>query len=184
MPSLVTHAAIGVAAGLALADNSMPARFYILSVLCAVLPDADIAAFFLRIPYHHFLGHRGFFHSFTFAFLLGLMVVCVFFSHLKVLSLTWFLFVGYFFLLTALHCLLDAFTNGRLGVALFSPFDNHRYFFSFRPIMVSPISVASFFTNWGLQVMVSEMLWVWLPLFSLLLLIRLAMGPVLSAQDL
>jgi hypothetical protein len=32
------------------------------------------------------------------------------------------------FLATAGHGLLDAMTNGGLGLAFFSPFDNHRYF--------------------------------------------------------
>jgi inner membrane protein len=54
-------------------------------------------------------------------------------------------------------------TNGGLGVAFFAPFQNDRYFFPWRPIQVSPIGVASFFSEWGLRVVRSELQWVWLP---------------------
>jgi len=52
----------------------------------------------------------------------------------------------YFFLATASHGLLDALTDGGLGVAFFAPFDNHRYFLPWRPIHVSPIGAGRFFT--------------------------------------
>ena len=68
----------------------------------------------------------------------------------------------YFFLATVSHGLLDALTNGGLGVAFFSPFDTTRYFFPFRPIQVSPIG-AHFFSARGISVVQSELLWVWLP---------------------
>jgi inner membrane protein len=180
MPSLITHTAIGVGAGLALADGTMPLRFYALSIVCAILPDADVLAFFLKIPYGHVLGHRGFCHSLTFAALAAIAVVVIFFPHNK--GSSWFLFAGYFFALIALHDLLDAFTNGGLGIALLSPFDNHRYFFSFRPILVSPLSPAAFFSEWGLRVVVSEFLWVWVPVFAVLAALRVIFGPFMSMR--
>ena len=54
-------------------------------------------------------------------------------------------------------------TNGGLGVALLAPFSEERFFFSFRPIQVSPIGAGAFFTEWGLRVLKSEGLWVGLP---------------------
>jgi membrane-bound metal-dependent hydrolase YbcI (DUF457 family) len=69
----------------------------------------------------------------------------------------------YFFLATASHGVLDAFTNGGLGVAFFAPFHNARYFFPVTPIEVSPISVRAFFTARGARVMASELIWIWLP---------------------
>jgi inner membrane protein len=51
---------------------------------------------------------------------------------------------------------LDAMTNGGLGVAFFAPFDTTRYFFPWRPITVSPIGVGSFFTHRGALVVLSE----------------------------
>lgn len=66
----------------------------------------------------------------------------------------------------ASHGLLDAFTNGGLGIAFFSPFDPRRYFFPWRPVQVSPIGMA-FFGRWGLRVLRSEVVWIWLPLAAL-----------------
>jgi inner membrane protein len=68
--------------------------------------------------------------------------------------------------------MLDMFTNGGLGCALFAPFDNTRYFFPWRPIKVAPIGVGSFFTERGWAVFLSELKWVGLP--SIVLLITAA----------
>src|SRR5215471_12262322 len=70
---------------------------------------------------------------------------------------------SYLFVATVSHGLLDAMTNCGLGVAFFSPFDTARYFLPWRPILVSPISVAQFFSGRGLAVLQSEILWIWLP---------------------
>jgi inner membrane protein len=69
----------------------------------------------------------------------------------------------YFFLATASHGFLDAMTDGGLGVAFFAPFDNRRYFLPWRPIHVSPVGAARFFTHRGLEVLQGELLWIWLP---------------------
>jgi inner membrane protein len=61
------------------------------------------------------------------------------------------------------HGLLDAATNGGLGVAFLSPFSNRRYFFSFRPVEVSPIGIRPFFSERGIEVLRSEAFWIWLP---------------------
>jgi len=53
-------------------------------------------------------------------------------------------------------------TNGGLGVAFFSPFDTTRYFFAIRPVDVSPIDVGEF-SAYGLKVLASEAIWIWLP---------------------
>jgi len=57
---------------------------------------------------------------------------------------------------------LDAMTDGGLGIAFFSPFHTARYFFPFTPIAVSPIG-AHFFSERGLSVLLSEFRWVWFP---------------------
>ena len=36
--------------------------------------------------------------------------------------------------------------------------------------MVSPISVGAFFSKWGLMVIKSELLWVWLPSFLMVVI--------------
>jgi inner membrane protein len=69
----------------------------------------------------------------------------------------------YLFLAAASHGILDAMTDGGLGIALLAPFDDTRYFFPFRPIEVSPINIRRFLSGRGLAVLASELLWVWLP---------------------
>ena len=59
--------------------------------------------------------------------------------------------------------MLDAMTNGGLGVAFFSPFDTTRYFLPFRPVEVSPIGVREFFTGRAWNILISEMKWIWIP---------------------
>ena len=69
----------------------------------------------------------------------------------------------YFTVVTASHGVLDALTNGGLGIAFFAPFDSTRYFFAWRPVRVSPISITAFFSRWGVRIVLSEMLYIWLP---------------------
>jgi inner membrane protein len=176
MPSLISHAAVAVAAGVAFAPRDAPTQFWTLAILCSILPDADVIGFSFGIPYHHFFGHRGFFHSPFFSLLLSIFVVDIFFRHTEVFSSRWFFYLIFFFLLAATHGILDAFTNGGLGIALLSPFENSRYFFPWTPIEVSPIGVKAFFSQWGLAVVKSELQWVWLPSFIVVLLSALISG--------
>jgi inner membrane protein len=142
----------------------MPARFWVLSAVCGVLPDADALGFYLGVPYGSTFGHRGFTHSLLFALIIGLLVTELFFGNAPRFSREWWSLVAFFFVVTASHPLLDMLTNGGLGAAIFSPFDTTRLFFPWRPVQVSPIGVASFFTARGLAVIKSELLWIWLPL--------------------
>ncbi len=66
-------------------------------------------------------------------------------------------------LFTLSHGLLDALTDGGLGIAFFAPFNETRYFFPWRPIMVSPIGLSQFFSSWGLGVLLSELIWIGIP---------------------
>ena len=68
----------------------------------------------------------------------------------RALVLRRFLFL---FVSTLSHGLLDMLTNGGLGVALFVPMSNERYFFPWRPITVSPIGLSRFVSAWGLRVL-------------------------------
>lgn len=161
MASVFTHAFFAVALGKVYAGAArMPARFWLLAALCAVLPDADVLAFFFGVSYGDVLGHRGLTHSLLFALLLAAAVVLVFFRGREFRKGA---LVVYFFLATASHGVLDALTDGGLGVAFFAPFDETRYFFPWRPLVVSPIGVGRFFSEWGLAVIASEFVWVWVP---------------------
>lgn len=163
MPTIFTHAAVGLSAGLAVSNKISSKRLWLLSPICAALPDADVIGYRLGIPYSHFFGHRGFFHSIFFALLVGLATALIFFRKEGCFSKKWWCWCLYFFLLTASHGILDAFTNGGLGIALLSPFDNTRYFFWKTPILVSPIGARAFLTKRGLAVLVNEFRWVWMP---------------------
>ncbi len=165
MPSVISHAVVAVAAGITFAPRDVPHHFWSLSIACSMIPDADIIGFSLGIPYQHLFGHRGFFHSPFLGLLMSIFLVFVLFRDIEIFSRQWFFYFIFFFLLSASHGILDAFTNGGLGIALLSPFDNTRYFFPWTPIMVSPIGMKAFFSKWGLAVIKSEVLWVWLPSF-------------------
>jgi inner membrane protein len=78
-------------------------------------------------------------------------------------AVDWRLLWLYLFLAAASHGLLDAMTNGGLGVAFFAPFDNTRYFLAWRPIEVSPVSFSRFFSGQGAAVLLNEFLWIWIP---------------------
>ena len=173
MPTAISHAAVAVAAGIAFAPRDVPTYFWPLSIVCSTIPDADVIAFSFGIPYGHFFGHRGFFHSPFFALLLSVFLVGLFFREIGIFSRQWFFYFIFFFLLSASHGVLDAFTNGGLGIALLSPFNNTRYFFPWTPIMVSPIGIQGFFSTWGLSVIKSEFLWIWLPSFLLVVVSKL-----------
>ena len=165
MPSVISHAVVAVATRAAFAPRDVPNHFWSLSLVCSTIADADVIAFSFGIPYQHLFGHRGFFHSSFFGLLMSIFLVCLFFRDVEIFSRQWSFYFIFFFLLSTSHGILDALTNGGLGIALLAPFDNTRYFFSWRPIMVSPISAGAFFTGWGLMVIKSELLWVWLPSF-------------------
>lgn len=164
MPTLISHTVVAVANGKAFAPKDVPIYFWLLSIICSIIADADVVGFHLGVPYDHFFGHRGFFHSPFFGLLLSLFIVTIFFKNETVFSKQWFFYFIFFFFLSASHGILDAFTNGGLGIALLSPFDNARYFFPWTPIVVSPLGVKGLLSNWGLMVMKSEILWIWLPL--------------------
>ena len=115
-------------------------------------PDLDVLAFALGIPYASPWGHRGFTHSITFALLVGAAI------GLSVRDRK----TGILAMLTVLsHPLLDSLTNGGLGVALFWPLTDARYFAPWQPIPVSPIGRA-FFSARGLTVATAEV-WMLLP---------------------
>ena len=162
MASAFSHAIASVAIGSMFTSVTRPARFWVLGMTCAVLPDADVVAFAFGIPYEHMLGHRGLSHSLAFAASLAAIVVAVAFRrdvYAGQRTKLW----SYFFAVTASHGVLDAMTTGGLGVAFLAPFSDSRYFLPWRPILVSPISVTRFFTERGLAVIRSEAVWIWLP---------------------
>ena len=162
MASVFSHAVAALGIGACFYRPSIPKRVWAIGVLCSVLPDFDVIGFRLGVRYSDFWGHRGFTHSLFFAALIAGAAVFLGFRRVAPVVGRSYLWV-YFFLATASHGILDAMTDGGLGVAFFAPFDNRRYFLPWTPIHVSPIGVGRFFTHRGLAVLESEFLWIWLP---------------------
>lgn len=162
MASLLSHAVAALGIGACFYRPGMPKRVWVLGAVCSMIPDLDVLGFRFGIHYSDFWGHRGFTHSLVFAALLASTLILIGFRQI-LLSFGRFPLWVYFFLATASHGLLDAMTDGGLGVAFFSPFNNHRYFLPWTPIRVSPIGFGRFFTDRGLAILQSEFLWVWLP---------------------
>jgi inner membrane protein len=155
VPTILTHPAVALLKTWA---PRLPLRVGVAGACATILPDFDVAAFALGIPYEHMLGHRGFTHSIVFA----LLVAAIATPLLRVEGHRRVTFAFLFFCATS-HGLLDACTDGGLGVAFFAPFSGRRYFFPWTPIRVSPIG-AGFFSPRGLATLRSELIWLWLPL--------------------
>ncbi|MGL4315168.1 MAG: metal-dependent hydrolase [Pseudomonas sp.] len=164
MTTLISHPLPILALGLALGPRWIPPRLLLASLLFTCLPDADVLAFKLGIAYADAFGHRGFSHSLLFAGLSGALgaLGCRLLGCGPLRAFFWIA------LATASHSLLDAATDGGLGVAWLWPWSEQRFFLPWRPIEVSPF-VNGFFSQRGLQVLASEARWVWLPCLALAL---------------
>ncbi len=172
MASVFSHAVVALGIGSCFYQPRTPKRVWVIGALCSVIPDLDVIGFRFGIHYGDFWGHRGFTHSLFFAALLATLAVLLAFRQ-AVPGISRYALWTYFFLATASHGLLDAMTDGGLGVAFFSPFNNTRYFLPWTPIRVSPIGITRFFTFRGLEVVQSELLWIWLPTALLVLAVWL-----------
>jgi inner membrane protein len=165
MPTAITHALAGVAVGHLLAPTPVPWPYHLVTLGLGVLPDLDVISFSFGIPYSSRYGHRGVSHSLFLALLIGPLLGLATAGPFD--APWWQLAIAYTAALAS-HTVLDAFTDGGLGVAFFSPLTDRRFFFPWRPIRVSPIGRAAF-SRWGLSALLSEVFWVWLPLGALLI---------------
>jgi inner membrane protein len=170
--TVFSHAVAALGIGACFYRPGIPKRVWVLGALCAAAPDLDVIGFAFGVGYGDPFGHRGFTHSLVFAAFLATAAAGLAFPrgapNIGRLPL-W----TYFFLATASHGLLDAMTNGGLGVAFFAPIDNSRYFLPWTPIQVSPIGITNFVADGGLSVIPSELLWIWLPSALLVVIVLL-----------
>ena len=174
MPTIITHSVIAASAAYGFRSKKESIKFFILSIVCSILPDADVIGYYyLYIPYHHFFGHRGFFHSPFFAVLLSIFIVFIFYRKEVTFSKQWWKYVLYFFILTSTHGLFDALTNGGYGIALLSPITNNRFFFPWTPIEVSPLGIKGFLSQRGLAVLTNELLLIWAPSFLIVIFFKI-----------
>ncbi|MEP1420836.1 MAG: metal-dependent hydrolase [Erythrobacter sp.] len=156
MPTVFTHAVVPLALAVAVGRTRVSPRLAIVGAVLAVLPDADVAGFRFGIEYAHEWGHRGATHSIVFAAICAAALSAIW---KEARSLVAFAFLT---LSMASHGVLDTLTNGGLGAALLWPFDNTRIFAPETPILVSPIG-RNFFSERGLDTLMSELWWIWLP---------------------
>jgi inner membrane protein len=167
MASAPTHVVATAAVATFFYRPRVPWPLWLLGAALAVAPDLDVIGFRFGVPYDSLLGHRGLTHSLPFALAVsGLLTFSAYRSGAG--PLTWKQVWLFLFLAMALHGVLDAFTNGGLGIAFFAPFSSERYFFPVRPLEVSPLSITGFLTGRGLAILASEVRWVWIPSLALM----------------
>ena len=136
------HVAVGMATARIVARRGSSRRrlavgMVLLSGL-ALLPDADVIAFPLGVPYDAEWGHRGAAHALACAALVALVsaaAACPLRLGPARTGVAVLVAVGS-------HGLLDLFTDGGLGIALFWPLSNARHFAPWQPIPVAPIGRA------------------------------------------
>ncbi|KDE91640.1 metal-dependent hydrolase [Stenotrophomonas maltophilia] len=212
MPSIITHAAVPLALWCAADRGRIPPRLLVAGVIAAMLPDADVLAFALHIPYADAFGHRGASHSLLFAGVLAALAAALAFfgsrqpwsaQHSSGSRRPWSAVscqprlaptkagptlastvqaAVFVFVCAASHPLLDAMTSGGLGVALAWPWSEQRFFAPWRPIRVSPFA-PQFFSARGVATLLSELRWVWLPLAGAVVAWKLIQPAPAASRD-
>jgi inner membrane protein len=169
MPTVMSHAVVGVALGTLTSLPRRPRAFWLVSAVLPVLPDLDVFGRAFGIGFYSTWGHRGVSHSFVAAAIIGAVAALLLHRRLGARLAP---LAVYFAAITASHGVLDALTNGGPGVAFFVPFDGTRYFLPWRPIPVSPLA-PNFFSEWGWRVFTAELVMLWLPAGLVALFARL-----------
>ncbi len=160
MPTIFTHAVVPLAIAVAAGRGHISPKLAVAGAVFAILPDADVVAFRFGIDYADTWGHRGATHSFAFAAICAGALALIWKEARSVLGIAFLTFA------MASHGLLDTLTDGGLGAALYWPFDNARIFAPETPVRVSPIG-RGFFSARGLETILSELRWIWLPCLGL-----------------
>jgi inner membrane protein len=156
--SAITHFIVGASVGWAAMESRALRRplpgwaIPLTAGLWGVLPDLDTYAMMaFHVPRGSLFSHRGFFHSPFFLAMLALVVAAVAVRGRACLPLA-ALWAG----AAITHPLLDMLTDGGSGVMLLYPLTPERFFFPWRPIRVSPLSIARFFDRAG-EILLSEL---------------------------
>ena len=154
----MTHALVPAAIAAGLGQRVIPAPILAAGAILAMAPDLDVFGMRLGIA-----SHRGVTHSLAIAGAIGLGFALLH-RRLRAGFLVTFLFL---FAAVASHGALDAFTNGGSGIEFLWPFSDERTFAPWRPVEVSPLGIRGFFTARGVEVLKSEVIWIWLPVLAL-----------------
>ncbi|MDR3428416.1 metal-dependent hydrolase [Silvimonas sp.] len=159
MTTIVTHALVAATIVRTLPAHWRSRSLYLLAMSGSMAPDLDTLGFRFGVAYGSDFGHRGATHSIVFAIALGLLLALWQRQRHGPPLLRWWTILT---LTTVTHLLLDAVTDGGLGVAALWPFSSTRFFFPVHPVVVSPIG-AHFFSHRGVATLWSELAWVGLP---------------------
>jgi inner membrane protein len=159
VPTLLGHSAVPLAIGLGLGRPAVDRRLLAAGVVASLLPDLDVIGLRLGVSYGAVLGHRGLSHSLLAALLVGLAGAALA-RPLRARPGTAFLYLA---LAAASHPLLDALTDGGMGVMLLWPLSDERFFAPVRVIEVAPLGLRRFLSAHGVSVLWSELRWLWLP---------------------
>ena len=159
MPTVISHPAIPLAIGLGLGSGLVSRRLLAAGVVSCIVPDLDVYVPGFVSDYVGAFDHRGLTHSIAFALFCGALAAA-FAGRLQARRGVAFLFVS---VAAASHGFLDAFTTGGPGILFFWPFSDERHFMPLQFIQVSPIGIRAFISFRGLEVLWSELKWLWLP---------------------
>ncbi|HEX2829338.1 MAG TPA: metal-dependent hydrolase [Burkholderiales bacterium] len=164
MPTILSHPAVPLAIGFGLGSRAISGRLLLAGVAASMAPDLDVYI----SHYWSAIAHRGITHT-PLAALFGALCAALIARALRTTHVKAFLFV---FVCLLSHPLLDMCTNGGSGIPLLWPLDDERYFFPWTPIEVSPLGIRRFFSERGLEVLTSEIVWVWVPALVLYATLR------------
>ncbi len=179
MATIFTHPIVALTLGRL---TGMPPRTIGIGCLLSIVPDLDFVAFYTEYGDWHAVGHRGLTHSLAFA--LGIALIATrLLTPLRASMQGWWQTVAFLTVCTASHGMIDACTSGGAGIAFLWPLSNARFFFPWNPIQVSPIGL-DFLTWEGVEVLFSELRWVWTPCLAILgvhaMLVRRVKGASLT----
>jgi inner membrane protein len=154
LASAITHFIVGAAIALPAMESRalrpvMPRwALPVTAGLWAVAPDLDTWLMFgLGIPRGSIFSHRGFFHSPLFLILATALLAAAVAARHGHRAIAWLALMWAVSAVT--HPLLDMLTDGGSGVMVLLPLSTGRFFFPWRPIRVSPLTIARFFDRAG-----------------------------------
>ena len=157
MPTVLTHPVVAIALAPWL---RLRWPLWLAGAACTVLPDVDTLGRHLGIAALQ-VTHRGPTHSLAFAAAVALGLAWL--GRAAWRDVPRWKAVAFLFACVASHGLLDMATDGGPGIALLWPLSDAALFLPWRPIEVSPLDAGRFFGPRGLEVLASELRWVWLP---------------------
>ncbi|MBP1627461.1 MAG: ybcI [Holophagaceae bacterium] len=164
VPSFLGHAVAGATLYALFQDEAPQPRTRNWALFCALAPDLDWFMTFLHLSGRHVLNHRGVTHSLCAALILATMVMVLAFRKEERNPRLWLCMLACAFS----HCLLDACTQGGVGVAVFVPITKVRFVCAWQPIQVGPIPLNFKLLQGFLTALWTEVVWIGIPALALL----------------